>query len=236
MQFLDANSMLCLYRSCKWFFCILVRSNAFWKMICVKEELANYSCISEESPTSFLNIEGSNVLDSLTESKSTSHIIGETPVDINKDSEAVLAEKIDSNYTEGPEAEQETTGRGISGSSLSSYPTSRTSKTRNVTPNTNKAIKSELSDGTIKIGFADKPMHGLFANYVSEDERVQWHKVYLRGLQMRKNIVKANFEGWRIYANSQVPVTKLTPDLDFNSDVRQVCAITKKLLQGQNPP
>ena len=40
---------------------------------------------------------------------------------------------------------------------------------------------------------------------------------------MRRNIVKANYEGWRIYANSQVPVTKLSPDLDFNADVRQVC-------------
>ena len=29
---------------------MLETSNAFWKMICVKEELANYSCISEESP------------------------------------------------------------------------------------------------------------------------------------------------------------------------------------------
>ena len=220
MQYLDASSMLCLYRSCKWLYCTLIRSNAFWKLICVKEELANYSCISEEPSTAYIDTGASSVLDSLAQIKSTSPII-ENPLDTNKDCDAVFEEKIDSNCTD-LDAEPEPTGRGISGSSLSSYPTGRTSRPRNVTPNTNKAIQSEVLDGTIKIGFTDKPMHGLFANYASEDERVQWHKVYLRGLQMRRNIVKANYEGWRIYANSQVPVTKLTPDLDLNADVRQV--------------
>jgi hypothetical protein len=200
-------------------------------MICVKEELANYSCISEEPSTSYINIDECGVLDSLTETKSTSPIIEDTSININKESEAVIEGNIDSNYTEDPEAEHEPTARGMSGSSVSSYPTGRTSKTRNVTPYTNKVITSELSDGMIKIGFADKPMHGLFADYLSEDERVHWHNVYLRGLQMRRNIVQANFQGWRIYANSQVPVTKLTPDLDFNTDVRQVCSISEKLSQ-----
>ena len=63
MQFLDAKSMLCVYRSCKWYFNMLLRSNAFWKMICVKEELANYSCIAEESTSSSLPLE-TNVIES----------------------------------------------------------------------------------------------------------------------------------------------------------------------------
>jgi len=72
------------------------------------------------------------------------------------------------------------------------------------------------------MGFADKPMHGKFAaENCEEGGRVSWHNVYLKGLQMRKNIVDANFEGWRIYANTQVPVTRLTPDLDINNDVKQ---------------
>ena len=48
------------------------------------------------------------------------------------------------------------------------------------------------------------------------DDYESWRKVYLRGLEMRRNIISGNFEGWRIYANSEVPVVKLTPDLDLN--------------------
>ena len=134
---------------------------------------------------------------------------------------------MENNRTEESETEDESepTARGMSGSSLTSYPTSRTSKRRKVTSTqTNKAATSGTSTLVKKMGFADKPMHGQFADdsYEEDDGRVSWHKVYLRGLQMRRNIVDANFEGWRIYANTQVPVTRLIPDLDINADVKQV--------------
>ena len=46
---------------------------------------------------------------------------------------------------------------------------------------------------------------------------VHWQRVFKKGQQMRKNITKANYEGWRIFANYDRPVAKLTPDLDLNS-------------------
>ena len=65
--------------------------------------------------------------------------------------------------------------------------------------------------GLNKIGWTGKPMRMR-----PPDDYDPWRKMYLRGLQMRRNIVTSNFEAWRIYANSDVPVVKLTPDLDLN--------------------
>jgi len=62
-----------------------------------------------------------------------------------------------------------------------------------------------------KVGWAGKPMRVKVP-----DDYDHWRKVYLRALQMRKNIITSNFEGWRIYANTRKPVAKLTPDLDLN--------------------
>ena len=62
-----------------------------------------------------------------------------------------------------------------------------------------------------KVGWTGKPMR-----IRPPDDYESWRKVYLRGLEMRRNIISGNFEGWRIYANSEVPVVKLTPDLDLN--------------------
>ena len=201
MQFLDAKSMLCVYRSCKWYFNMLLRSNAFWKMICVKEELANYSCIAEEPANLNQPLEANVIESSNSQAK-----------DLHEKQEL-----------EDTESEDETTARGISGSSLNSYPTGRTSKRRkNSSALSNKTKTLQSFNKVVKKGFADEPMHGEFGNIIENDERVSWHKVYLKGLQMRRNIVHGNFEGWRVYANSQVPVTKLSPDLDFNSDVKQV--------------
>ena len=181
---------------------MLLRSNAFWKMICVKEELANYSCIAEEPASSNASLE-INVIES-------SNI-------------AMLANPHDKHEIEELESEDETTARGVSGSSLNSYPTGRTSKRRKTVSNlNNKTVTMQSSEKNVKKGFADKPMHRECEKVNEDEERVSWHKVYLKGLQMRRNIVHGNFEGWRIYANSQVPVTKLSPDLDFNSDVKQV--------------
>ena len=216
MQFLDAKSMLCMYQSCKWYFNMLIRSNAFWKMICVKEELANYSCIAEESTSSCSPLE-TNVIES------SSLQVNDGPVDFHKDNKTTSENYHKKNATEETGPEDETTARGISGSSLNSYPTGRTSKRRKSSScSNNKIITLPSAKKLVKKGFADHPMHGEFGGDMENDDRVSWHRVYLKGLQMRRNIVHANFEGWRIYANSQVPVTKLNPDLDFNADVKQV--------------
>lgn len=86
-------------------------------------------------------------------------------------------------------------------------------------------IKDELanydclnnSDDDELLGWSGKPMRVR-----PPEDYEHWRKIYLRGLQMRKNIVKSNFQGWRIYANSRVPVAKLTPDLDLNEIKKQM--------------
>ena len=50
--------------------------------------------------------------------------------------------------------------------------------------------------GLPKVGWAGKPMR-----IRPPDDYEPWRKVYLRGLQMRRNIISSNYEGWRIYAN-----------------------------------
>ncbi len=60
-----------------------------------------------------------------------------------------------------------------------------------------------------------------------------WRRVFLRGLQMRRNIWQNNYEGWRMYANSSVPVMKLTPELDLN-DVKKKMGDYPKLSENDD--
>ena len=75
--------------------------------------------------------------------------------------------------------------------------------------------ENETLEDLNKVGWSGKTMR-----IKPPDDYDHWRKVYLRGLQMRRNIIGSNFEGWRIYANTQKPVAKLTPDLDLN-DVKK---------------
>ena len=119
-QYLDASSLISLYRSCHHFYDMLRHSGSFWKLVCQKEELVNYECLSD-------------------------------------------------------------------------------------------AQNPPTDPGLNKIGWTGKPMRMR-----PPDDYDSWRKMYLRGLQMRRNIVTSNYEAWRIYANTDVPVVKLTPDLDLN--------------------
>jgi hypothetical protein len=121
-KYLDASSLISLYRSCHYFYDMLRHSGTFWKLVCQKEELVNYECLQDKE-------------------------------------------------NQSPEGSAQNT----------------------------------------KIGWAGKPMR-----IRPPDDYEPWRKVYLRGLQMRRNIISSNYEGWRIYANSDQPVAKLTPDLDLN--------------------
>ena len=62
-----------------------------------------------------------------------------------------------------------------------------------------------------KIGWTGKPMR-----IKPPAEYPPMRKVFARGLQMRRNIWQSNYEGYRIYANTNTPVVKLNPDLDMN--------------------
>merc|ERR1719273_78607 len=127
MQYLDAKSILCMYRLSKWYYNMLCGSNAFWKMICVKEELANYSCISEDvSLLDNTKVQPTN-LDILSSCTKISE--QKEQEDLNDDGAVIMPpfehNRVDSSESE---AESDSTARGMSGSSLTSYPTSRTSK------------------------------------------------------------------------------------------------------------
>ena len=49
---------------------------------------------------------------------------------------------------------------------------------------------SETLEDLNKIGWAEKSMR-----IIPPDDYEHWRKVFLRGLQMRRNIIKSNFEG-----------------------------------------
>ncbi len=114
--FLDSHSQLALLPTCRWLNEALKYSNTFWKMICVKEELNGYQCLSVDD--------------------------------------------------EDPD----------------------------------------------KVGY-----QGLKMRVQPPADYPRWRKIFAKGLQMRKNIWKSNYEGWRVFANSNMPVVKLTPELDFNN-------------------
>ena len=122
-QYCDSASMFNLLITCKWLYEILGGSNAFWKVVCTKEELVGYSCINAAN---------------------------------NEEDEA------------SPNREE-------------------------------------------KIGWTGKPMR-----VKPPAEYPPMRKVFARGLQMRRNIWQSNYEGYRIYANTNTPVVKLNPDLDMN--------------------
>ena len=122
-QYCDSASLFNLLITSKWFYQILGGSNAYWKVVCTKEELIGYGCISAA----------------------------------NNDEEEANPNRVE------------------------------------------------------KIGFAGKPIR-----IRPPSEYPTWRKVFTRGLQMRRNIWQSNYEGYRIYANTNLPVVKLTPDLDMN--------------------
>ena len=40
--------------------------------------------------------------------------------------------------------------------------------------------------------------------------------MWQRGIQMRRNIVAGNFQGWRLFSNTDCPVAELLPTRDMN--------------------
>jgi hypothetical protein len=44
----------------------------------------------------------------------------------------------------------------------------------------------------------------------------QWRRNWQRGIKMRRNVVAGNFQGWRLFFNSECPVAELSPTLDMN--------------------
>jgi len=79
---------------------------------------------------------------------------------------------------------------------------------------------------TKQVGWAGTAMH---LDWRREDASLGvWRKTWKRGIKMRKNVVAGNFQGWRLFSNSECPVTELSPGLDMNK-VKQRLADFPKL-------
>ena len=77
-----------------------------------------------------------------------------------------------------------------------------------------------------QVGWAGTSMH---LDWRREDAGLGvWRKTWKRGIKMRKNVVAGNFQGWRLFSNSECPVTELSPGLDMNK-VKQRLADFPKL-------
>ena len=77
-----------------------------------------------------------------------------------------------------------------------------------------------------QVGWAGTSMH---LDWRREDASLGvWRKTWKRGIKMRKNVVAGNFQGWRLFSNSECPVTELSPGLDMNK-VKQRLADFPKL-------
>jgi len=72
----------------------------------------------------------------------------------------------------------------------------------------------ETQVNTRQLGWAGLELHNTGVN--DRAETGQWRRTWTRGLKMRKNVVAGNFQGWRLFSNSECPVVELKPDLDMN--------------------
>ena len=51
VDMLDVDSILSLLRTSKWLYSLLSPCDSLWKMLCIKTELANYSCLETQPGT-----------------------------------------------------------------------------------------------------------------------------------------------------------------------------------------
>ena len=76
-----------------------------------------------------------------------------------------------------------------------------------------KDNNSNDSDGAVRKSYSGQ----IFHNIVIPPEATFWHRVYLRGLQMRRNVVSGNYEVWRLFMtdSESCPVMKMTSSTTF---------------------
>jgi len=130
IDLLDLDSCLCMLRTCSWFHSMLSHCDSFWKLLSLKTEFSNYSCL-------------------------------------------------------------------------------------------------ESDPGSQMRGWAGKEMHLNWRKEPGGSSMGAWHKTWRRGIQMRRNVVCGNFQGWRLFSNSSCPVIELTPGLDMNKVKQELGEFTK---------
>lgn len=72
-----------------------------------------------------------------------------------------------------------------------------------------------------KLSYSGQPIR------VPVTDMVEWKKVFRRGIYMRRNILDCNYEGWRIYANNEVPIFKFDAKNDLLDVKKQMGEISK---------
>jgi len=73
------------------------------------------------------------------------------------------------------------------------------------------------------VGFNRTPLRIFFS-----EEMPDHMKMFKRGLHMRKNILKSNFRGWRIFANENVPIEPIDGSTDL-SELKKSMGVFPKL-------
>ena len=76
-----------------------------------------------------------------------------------------------------------------------------------------KDNNSKDSEGALRKSYSGQ----IFHNIVIPVEATFWHRVYLRGLQMRRNVISGNYEVWRLFMTDKesCPVMKMTSNTTF---------------------
>jgi len=75
------------------------------------------------------------------------------------------------------------------------------------------ALKKDDEDGIERVSWAGNPLHGV----EPREDSTLWYKVFMRGLQMRRNVCSGNYEWWRLFMTDEenLPVKKMTKDTTF---------------------
>ena len=86
-----------------------------------------------------------------------------------------------------------------------------TDKTKNYL--NNKTNNSEVSELQERISWSGEKFHDV----TFPSDATHWRKIYLRGLQMRRNICNGRFELWRLFLTDEdhLPVKKMTSNTTF---------------------
>ena len=75
------------------------------------------------------------------------------------------------------------------------------------------ALKRDDTAGAPRLTWSGKTFH----NVVIPHQATLWHKIFLRGVNMRKNVINGNYELWRLFMTDKesCPVIKMTSTTSF---------------------
>jgi len=74
------------------------------------------------------------------------------------------------------------------------------------------SLLKEEPTGAPRLSWTGEVLHGKM-----QEEASHWHRVYLRGVEMRKNVCRGNFQLWRLFMTDKdsLPVKEMTEQTSF---------------------